>query len=138
MTICFAGHEKVCEWASNIIFGIPDAWDDKARAMSVIEDGKIIAAVVYTDYIPNHSMEMSIASIDKRWATRHNIKAFFSYPFIELGLKRVTTLCSANEGEIIMFNKRIGFKAEGLHRCAWHDGGDAVSFGMLKSECKWI
>lgn len=136
--IVFDHHADVCRWASNIIFGHYDAWDEKARAMSVIENDKIIAAVVYTNWHPKLSMEMSVASIDKRWATRHNLRAFFSYPFIDLGVKRVTTLCSANEKGIIMFNKRLGFKPEGYHREAHYDGSDAVSFGMLKSECKWV
>lgn len=80
---------------------------------------------------------MSIATIDKSWATRQNIRAFFEYPFIKLDLKRVQTLCSA-EGDTVRFNQKLGFTQEGHHRCAWHDGSDAVSFGMLKSECKWI
>jgi len=37
-----------------------------------------------------------------------------------------------------MFNKRLGFQLEGIHRQAWPMGGDALSFGMLKPECKWI
>lgn len=134
----FGGHKAVSEWASNHIFGYPDAWDEKARAMAAIKDGRIIAAVIYTNYHPEHSIEMSIASVDKSWANRHTIRAFFKYPFIDLGVKRVQTLCSAKKGEVIMFNKRVGFRAEGYHRQAWFDGGDAVSFGMLKEECKWI
>jgi len=106
--------------------------------MSVIKDGQIIAAVVYTNWHPKLSIEMSVASIDKSWATRHNLKAFFKYPFIDLGVKRVMTLCSAKKRDIIMFNKRLGFKPEGYHREAWELGGDAVSFGMLKNECKWV
>ena len=136
--IVFNHHADVCNWASNILFGHYGAFDDKARAMAVIKDDRIIATVVYTDYQPGISIEMSIATVDKTWATRHNIKAFFSYPFIDLGVKRVTTLCSANERDIIMFNKRLGFKPEGYHRKAHHDGSDAVSFGMLKEECRWI
>jgi hypothetical protein len=136
--IVFDKHADVAKWASLHIFGVNDAWDEKARCMSVIKDDKIIAAVVYTNYHPERSIEMSVASIDKSWATRHNLKAFFMYPFIDLKVKRVQTLCSAKKGEIIMFNKRLGFKPEGYHRCAWHDGSDAVSFGMLKNECKWV
>lgn len=136
--IVFDHHADVCKWASNIIFGYPDAWDENARAMGVVENDQIIAAVIYTDYHPELSIEMSVASVDKRWATRHNLKAFFSYPFIELGLKRVTTQCSANDRDIIMFNKRLGFKPEGYHREAHFLGGDSVSFGMLKDECRWI
>lgn len=136
--IVFDHHRDVCAWASNIIFDEYDAWDEKARAISVVNDGEIIAAVIYHNYQPRVSIDMSIASIDKRWATRHNLKAFFKYPFIELGLKRVSTLCSANDRDLIMFNKRLGFTPEGYHRSAHFDGSDSVSFGMLRKECRWL
>jgi RimJ/RimL family protein N-acetyltransferase len=136
--IVFDKHEDVCRWASRLLFNCDDSFDEKARAMAVIKNDKIIAAVIYTDYQPNLSIEMSVASIDKSWATRHNLRAFFKYPFIDLGVKRVTTLCSANRRDLIMFNKRLGFTPEGYHREADYNGGDSVSFGMLKSECKWV
>lgn len=128
----------LCRWASNIIFGDSDGFDDKARAIGVAKDNKLIAAVVYTQYQPEHLIEMSIASVDKRWATRYNLRAFFSYPFIDLNVKRVQTLCSSRRRDIIMFNERLGFKKEGLHRVSWHDFSDAISFGMLKKECRWL
>lgn len=136
--IVFDKHEDVCRWASLLLFNEEDAFDEKSRAMAVIKNDKIIAAVIYTDYQPKLSIEMSVASVDKTWATRHNLKAFFKYPFIDLGVKRVTTLCSANRRDLIMFNKRLGFKPEGYHREADYHGGDSVSFGMLKDECKWL
>lgn len=138
MSVIF-GHDKIIsEWVSNHIFGCSDAWDDKAKAACVIKNGRVIAGVVYTNYHPERSIEMSIATVDKSWATRHTLRAFFEYPFIDLKVKRVQTLCSAKARDTIMFNKRLGFKPEGFHRCAWHDGGDAVSFGMLYNECKWV
>lgn len=81
---------------------------------------------------------MSIFSLDKKWCSRHNLNIFFKYPFIDLQVKRATAFCSATEGDIIMFLEKLGFKKEGLHREGWHTGGDAISWGMLKSECKWI
>lgn len=138
MTLIYGCSKDVRSWVSNQIFGHPDNWDDKVEAIGVVKDGQLIAGVVYSDYHPNLSIEMSVASIDKTWATRHNLRAFFSYPFIQLGLKRVQTLCSALEGDTIVFNKRLGFQQEGSHREAWPLGGDAVSFGMLKHECRWL
>lgn len=136
--LVYGADADVCSWVSDNLFGNPDCYDDKCRGIGVSKNNNLIAGIVYKDYQPNLSIEMAIASIDKSWSTRHNIKAFFKYPFIDLGVKRVSTLCSADEGDIIMFNKRLGFKPEGYHRSAWHNGGDAISFGMLKTECRWI
>ena len=136
--IYYGQDKKILSWASLLLFNEPDAFDEKSKVISVFKDNKIIAAVIYTNYQPEISIEMSIASVDKKWGTRYNLRAFFKYPFIDLSVKRVTTLCSANEKGIIMFNKRLGFKLEGYHRQAFFDGSDAVSFGMLKAECRWI
>lgn len=136
--LLYGADKDVCAWVSEKLFGAPHEYDDKARAIGVVKDGSLIAGVVYTNYHPNLLIEMSVASVDKRWANRHTLRAFFTYPFIDLGVKRVQTLCSANEEGVVMFNKRIGFIHEGTHREAWHTGGDALSFGMLKHECGWI
>lgn len=138
MTVIYGATDDIRKWVSLHIFGCDDGFDEKTESIAAVKDGKIIAAVTYHSFQPNHSVEMSIASVDKRWATRHNLRAFFKYPFIDLRVKRVQTLCSAKEDGVILFNQRLGFKPEGYHRCAWHDGGDAISFGMLKDECRWI
>jgi len=138
VTLVYDNHSEICEWASMGIFGVADMFDRDSYAIGVMDNGRLIAGVIYNNYYPGISIEMSIYSVDKRWATRQNLKAFFHYPFIELGLKRVTTLCSANEGDIMLFNQRLGFSKEGYHPEAHDSGDDAVSFGMVKKNCRWL
>lgn len=131
------GDEVLCQWASLLLLGRPDIFDHKARAIGVEKDGKLIAAVIYTNY-RDHMIEMHIASVDKRWATRHNLKVFFSYPFSQLKLDRVQAITAAsNEGAISMLG-RLGFSREGYHPKAYDGGVDAISFGLLKPDCRWI
>lgn len=135
---------KILEWASVGLYGYSDGFDlEKDKAIGIEKESQLICAVCYSNYQTTTnrqplSIEMSIYSVDKRWATRQNLRDFFTYPFIQLGVKRVLTICSAHDQGVIMFNKRIGFMPEGYHRDAFPDGGDAVSFGMLKKECKWL
>jgi RimJ/RimL family protein N-acetyltransferase len=136
--LLYGADKDICEWVSLNMFGEPDAFGETSKATGIVKDGELIAGIIYNNYQPKISIEMSIFSLDKRWCSRHNLKYLFKYPFIDLRVKRVTTLCSATEGDIIMFNERLGFKKEGLHREAWHSGGDAISWGMLKNECKWL
>lgn len=136
--LLYGAKEELFEWASGHLFKNKDEFNSSHQAIGVVKDDRIIAAVIYTDYRPNLSIEMSIASIDKLWATRYNLEAFFKYPFIDLNVKRVQTLCSANDEGVKMFNKKLGFQPEGYHRCAWHDGTDAISWSLLSNECKWI
>jgi RimJ/RimL family protein N-acetyltransferase len=137
MTLIRGDDKAVAEWVSQQLFDDPYCYNDQVRAIGVMKDGKMIAGVTYTNYQPEVSIEMSIATIDKSWATRQNIRAFFEYPFIKLGLKRVSTQCS-DKRDIIVFNEKLGFTKEGYHRFGYHDGSNCVSFGMLKNECRWI
>lgn len=135
--------DKVCKWVSRQIFKQDHLFDDKCVGIGVALNGKVIAGVVYSNFMlrPDGSplsIEMSVASTDRRWCTKQNLRAFFAYPFIELGLKRVQTTCSAERPEIIDFNHRLGFVEEGEHREAWPLGGNAISFSMLNNECRWI
>lgn len=141
--ILYGADKEVCDWVSIGLFGKPGEWNDKSRALGVLKGQSLIAGVVYSDYIEKPDgtpldIQLSIYSIDKTWATRHNLRALFGVPFTQFRLERIHTLCSANDEGIIMFNKRLGFIQEGVHRQAWPMGGDAISFGMLKNECKWI
>ena len=139
--LLYGADKEVSEWVATQ-FGQPADYFDPCRAIGIIEDGAIIAGVIYNNQKQTgrtpYMLEMTVASIDKRWATRHNLKALFRYPFIQLKLERVNTQCDSTDEGLIMFNKRLGFKEEGRHRRAFPTGSDAISFGMLKDECKWL
>lgn len=141
--ILYGCNKGLCDWVSQGIWGVKEHYEDKSKAIGLLKDDKLIAAVTYNNFLcrPDgsfFSVEMSIFSVDKKWATRQYLKAVFEYPFIQLGLERVHTVCSENEGEIMKFNKKLGFIQEGVMRKAWPLGGNAVLFSMLKDECKWL
>lgn len=140
--LLYGADEDVCRWVSEQLSGHKE-WFRDSGAIGVVEGGNLIAGVVYSNYCVNSNhdpiaIEMSIASIDKRWCNRHNLRAFFKHPFIDLKVKRVHTLCSADNRDVVMFNKRLGFRVEGLHKEAWPHGGDALSWGMLRHECRYL
>ena len=142
MKLLYGCDEALCEWASHGLFYSSGGFKD-AKAIGVVDDEELLAAVIYSNFITDYcerplTIEMSIYSVDKRWAKRHTLEALFRYPFIQLGLERVQTLCSAQDDGVISFNQRLGFQQEGIHRRAWHMGGDAISWSMLKHECRWI
>lgn len=136
--LLYGAKKELLPWASKQIFGIEDGFRDADQAIGIMNGAYLIGVVVYSDYRPNLSIEMSIATIDRRWGSRYNIGALFKFPFIDLGVKRVHTLCSANNREAIMVQKKLGLTPEGYHRHAYHDGSDAISWGMLKEDCRWI
>ncbi len=122
----------VTQWVSNHLscrFG-------ECSALGFVLDGQIIAGVVYSNYT-GHDIHLNIASIDKRWCNRTSLRNIFAYPFLHLKCRRATVLVDEKAILVQKFVERIGFKKEGLLR-EGHPNDNAVVFGMLKSECRWI
>jgi len=144
MTIILYGADAdLRRWASQQLLGCTNGFDDTCKAIGIMDNGKLLGALIYSNYrtLPDgspHSIEMSIAAIDKRWCSRHTLRAIFAYPFIQLGLERVQVTTSIfNEG-VNSLVSRLGFVKEGFHRKACPFGGDAFSWSMLRDECRWI
>jgi hypothetical protein len=62
-----------------------------AKAIGVIdEDGKLIAGLVYHNYDPDAAIiEISGASVSRRWLTRGTIARMYQYPFVTCGCQMV-------------------------------------------------
>jgi len=135
--LVYGQDDRVAEWVGKQLMKDAEAFKP-CKAIGLEKNNRLIAGVIYNKYEPGLLIEMSIASLDKSWCTRHNLKALLGYPFAQLQLKRVQALCSDKDEGVQMFLKRLGFAHEGTHPCAYHDGGTALSFGMLKHQCKWI
>jgi len=55
-------------------------------AIGVVENGRPIAGMVYHNFHPEvGTIELSAASVSKRWLTRPVLKVMFAYPFNGLG-----------------------------------------------------
>jgi RimJ/RimL family protein N-acetyltransferase len=139
--LLYGADKEVSEWVSDQLFNVSGMFEN-STAIGLVKNNKLIAGTVYNNFktLPNddpHIIEMSIATIDKRWATKAYLKAIFSYPFTDLGVRRVQILTStANEGiNDLVF--RLGFIKEGTLKSA-HISGDGYLWRMLKDECRWI
>lgn len=140
--LLYGADDDVANWIAYQLFKADKTVFGTCNAIGITRDQKLIAGVVYNNYHESPSgvplsIEMSIASIDKRWATRHNIRALYSYPFTDLRVRRVNTFCSAKDEGVIMFNQKLGFTREGYHPQLFEEG-DAISWGMLREDCKWL
>ena len=131
------GHDdQIAEWVSIKLGGV---YFENFKAIGVIENNELIAGVVYNNYHEKPPMiEASIASINPKWATKSNLRAFFAYPFTQLNVNRLQAGCSRKSKKNKRFLARLGFQFEGYAREAYLNGIDAAVFSMLKNECKWI
>ena len=72
------------------------------------------------------------------WCNRTILKAAFSYPFEDLKVNRISLTTREDNEKAIKLANKLGFKQEGITREYYADHTNAILFGMLKHECRWI
>lgn len=113
------------------------------RAIGIVHNGKDIGACIWHNYHEDNCgrpllIEVTLVTVDKRWATRQNIRELFAFPFRQLGVKRVQATCHRKAKRVRTILKRLGFSYEGIVREAHPLGGDAAHYSILKHECFWL
>jgi RimJ/RimL family protein N-acetyltransferase len=130
----YGADETVCAFVSKLI----DAkWTIKGSGIGVVSHGALIGGVAYADYT-GADVRCSIAGVTPKWLSRDVLKQIFFYPFDALNCRRVTVLVSDKNARSQRLARGLGFTPEGLLREGMCDGSDALVFGMLKNECRWI
>lgn len=127
------GHDdKVKDWlASAGITLVPPF-----VTFAILEDGKIIAAAIYNNYQASN-IDLSVVFARRIALTRGNLKALFQYPFKQLGVNRISVRTRASNMSVRKQIRRLGFVPEGKHP-QFYGAEQAVSYGMLRSQCKWL
>ena len=128
--------ERCGDWAKQYIPYV-DSWGEWYQAIGLERDGELQAVVVYNHYT-KFDIAIHIAAIEgKRWMTRQFLKAGFSYPFVQLGVQRVTGYVPSRNLLAQHFDEHLGFRREGVLRHALPTE-DLIVYGMLRSECRWL
>lgn len=107
-------------------------------AIGVSRGTKIVAGFLYHRF-DGHDCEITIAVEDKRvWQRRDLVRAFFAYPFLQLGCTRISCSVPTEVLKAAKLAMKLGFRAEGLKRRGYDGVNDAYILGMLREECRWL
>jgi RimJ/RimL family protein N-acetyltransferase len=106
------------------------------QAIGVADDsGALVAGCIYHNYIAQYAgLEISFAAASPRWCTRGTCRALLSYPILQLGCRRVTTVIPHDNTRAIRFNIGLGFAREGTLRHFYAPKRHAVVLGFLASD----
>lgn len=126
-------HERLCEFVSR---RIGQRLNPEMSSAIAIVTANGAGAVVY-DCHDGVNMHMHVAG-EGYWLTREALAEYFGYPFLRAGCRRVTAVIDAKNRKSRKFCERLGFKREGTVRKAMPNGHNAVIYGMLKEECRWL
>ena len=112
-------------------------FEPATTGISVRYGGELRAVALYNHWSREGCMAHIVSDEGRRWATRGVLYAFFAYPFIQGGLKRITLPVRADNIAAQILALKLGFSFEGRLRCAV-DGHDEIIMGMRREECRWI
>lgn len=133
--LVYGEEHRLLPWAKERI-GIHSFRRD-AYTIGLERDGELVAVVVY-DNFSDVDVNMHIASDGTRkWMNKDLLVSAFAYPFIQLGVRRVTGIVPAGNKDALAFDENLGFVREGYHPNA-APGDDLVSLGMLRENCRFI
>lgn len=84
------------------------------------------------------SINMHVASFDRRWGSRDVLWVAFDYPFNQLGCKKVFGQIPANNIQALEFDLHLGFKIEARIKDVFPGGEDLIVVSMSRDECRWL
>ena len=113
------------------------------EALGVIDaQGDLVGGCLYTNFRPapdrqGGDIEMWAVG-NGRWLDRGVMQELFGYPFNQLGCHRVTCITRRKGRDARRLLEKLGFRLEGVVRQGLKPHGDAMVYGLLKHECRWL
>ena len=98
-------------------------------------DGLLAGAMIFNGFNEGNA-EVSIYA--PRAVSRGSLRAAASYVFETNGCNRLTARTRASSLSVRRFIDKVGFQQEGVLRAYYQDGEDAILYGLLRSECRWL
>lgn len=135
--LVFGHDQEIAEFVQRRIKGMQRPFGP-CSAIGVIRNNKLVGGVVYTEYYPEYkTVTVSFAFDDPHWATREVLGSVCAFPFIQLDCNRANAMIARRNKRSRQFVEFLGFKLEGCARKGFGPE-DAMIYGMLKKECRWI
>lgn len=101
------------------------------------EEGRLIAGVAFDNYNVA-AIQIHVAALPgKNWVTKDLLARVFSYPFEQLGVKKLIGLVGSTNADALRFDLALGFRIEATLKDAYPDG-DLVLLTMTREQCRWL
>ena len=101
-------------------------------------EGKLIGVAIYHNFRQN-DLEITFVTADPRWATPGNVRAILHYPFIQLGVERMTAITEKSNKKARKLMEKLGFCLEGVHPYAVDGVRPACTYGLYSDNAKrWL
>lgn len=108
------------------------------KAIGLERNDELIAGVLY-DSFNGHNMCIHVAGRPgTMWLQPQLLRYAFYYPFVELGVRRLTGLVKETNLAARKLDEHLGFVEETRLRGAADDGSDLIVYVMWKDDCRYL
>lgn len=140
ITTVYAGNETryelnsaVADFVSVHIFGKLGAFRDYG-SMAVFDNGRLVAGVLFYDWDQDAGvMQISAASVSRRWLTRNVLHDMFAFPFGQFGCQMVVLRVSPDNDQMTRIARRYGFDEYLIPRLGGRDK-DQIIFTLTDDQ----
>jgi RimJ/RimL family protein N-acetyltransferase len=98
-------------------------------------NGQLVGGMLFNQYTEG-DVEVTLYAPSR--LGRGVLRAISAYVYFTLGCNRMSARTRASSLAVQGVLRKCGFQQEGRLREYYQDGEDAILFGMLKSECRWL
>jgi RimJ/RimL family protein N-acetyltransferase len=113
-------------------------WSDGQKGIVLKRDSEIIAACLYVENNGTNCFVHLAGKAGKRWLTRNFLYWCFHYPFVQVGLKRMTGWIEATNEDSIRFAEHIGMTREATLKGAGQNGVDVHLYVITRENCRYV
>jgi RimJ/RimL family protein N-acetyltransferase len=108
------------------------------KGLGLERDGELVAGVVYERFNGVNVWAHIAAEPGSKWGTREYLRYCFYYPFVEMGVQRITGYVEASNAQARRLDEHLGFRQEAVLEGAARDGGDVILYVMRRGDCRYV
>lgn len=139
-SVLYHADKAVCQWVSERVPIMAGRQPNELyAALGIVARGQMAAGIIFHNYRPTaKDMEITVAAESALWCRPKVLTRLFTYPFHQIGVKRITCMTSRSNKRCRRLIEGLGWKLEGVVRKAFDGREDLFVYGMLKSECRFL
>lgn len=136
--LVFNRDEELILWAEKVC---PDCAPISRPSTTIgiaSSSGEIMGVAIYMNFI-HYDVQICFVTDDPSWATPGNVRAILHYPFIQLGVKRMTAITNKSNKKARKLLEGVGFALEGTHPYGDNGVKTSLTYGLYSNKAaRWL
>jgi len=139
LTIVGGERERVGLWLLDKlpeVTSLPGGYE----AIGVARGDVLVGGCLFSDFSPciGGGADIRMWAAGSNWISRRVIGVMLGYPFRRLGCHRITAVTAKKNKPCRKMLEDLGFRLEGTARHGFGIGKDAMIYGLLRSDQRWV